>query len=77
MNIGKKHLKLYTFMIILYVIAVIAIGMFAVLETGVPRVILVILAAIVFFCGVAQFLLYRYFSQHNSKDIPKESREDF
>ncbi len=69
----KKHVKLFIFMIILYVIAVIAIGMFALLETGVPRTILVILTAIAFFCGITQFLLYQYLSQHKSK----ESRGDF
>ena len=73
MNREKKHLKLFTLMVMLYVIGVIATGMFAVLETGVPRAILMILAVIVFFCGVTQFLLYRYFYQHNSKDIPKEA----
>ncbi len=74
MNREKKHLKLFTLMVMLYVIGVIATGMLAVLETGVPRAIFMILAVISFCCGVTQFLLYRYFfSQHNSKDIPKEA----
>jgi hypothetical protein len=61
MNIRKKALKLYIYVVILGIVAAGALSVFAALETGIVRGIVVVVAIIMFVCSIAQFILYRYF----------------
>ncbi len=76
MNTRKKALKLYIYILILCSIAAITGGISALLETGVVRVLFATVAIIIFFCGIAQFMLYRYFYRDKVSVVLKEAREE-
>ena len=77
MGIKKKALKPYIYISILSIVAVISCSIFAFLEKGLIRDVLVIVAIFIFIGGIAQFLLYRYFFQTYSRSLPKEAREEY
>lgn len=76
MEIRKKALKLYICIFIASILAAIISSVFAFFEKGIVRDILVIVAIVIFVCGIAQLLLYRYFSRIYSRSLPKEEREE-
>ena len=72
----KKVVDMYIYIFTLSIIAVIASSVFALLETGVVRGLLIAAAVIIFISSIIDIFLYRYFSQQNSRDMLKEAREE-
>jgi len=71
----ENTLKLSFYTFILLCIAFVSGSIFALLETGSARIITAILAAIMFFGSITQFLIYRYFAQI-IRNMPKEAKEE-
>ena len=76
MDRRKKALKLYRYIFIFSILAVILDSMFAFFEKGIVRDIVVIADLMIFFSVILQFFVYRYFSQLYLRNIPKEAREE-
>jgi uncharacterized membrane-anchored protein len=72
---NKKIFRGYLVIALIVLVAALLSGILGFLETGVSRIILIIVSLVLLVCSIAFFSLYRYFL-NRMKNSPKGAREE-